>query len=108
MDRATPRTSSWASSFPMRTQRAMAAKKNSDGLSPVLAWIALLWLIEATDIVVTRTWHPTFAQGGPWSGGWLDAVFGIEPWTLKGLLCIPTAPLMHANWAHVGANSIGL
>src|SRR3954463_5047520 len=95
-------------------------KKASVGLSPVLAWIALLWLIELTDIVVTQTWHPDFAQDGDprrsvdlfaafaRGGGYLDALFGVQPLTLKGLLCIPTAPLMHANWAHLAANSIGL
>jgi membrane associated rhomboid family serine protease len=85
-------------------------KSKSLGLSPVLAWVALLWLIEAVDVVITQFWYPSFAQdpNNHLSGGYLDALLGIQPLTLKGLLCIPTAPLMHAGWAHLFANSIGL
>jgi membrane associated rhomboid family serine protease len=82
-------------------------KQRTDGLSPVLAWIAVLWLIQIADIALTQRFHPDLATER-WGGGWLGAMFGIEPLTLRGLLCIPTAPLMHANFAHLGANSIGL
>lgn len=81
----------------------------SGALSAVTAWIALLWLIEACDILLTKNLHPTFASSADaWSGGWLDAVFGIRPLTWEGLLRIPTAPLMHANLAHLAANSVAL
>ncbi len=82
----------------------MATKKEPSGLAAVTAWIALLWLIELTDVIVTRIEEP----GHGYTGGWLDVRLGIVPRTIHGLLCIPTAPLMHAGWAHLMANSLAL
>lgn len=54
--------------------------------------VGVLWLIEGVD---TLTNHA------------LDA-FGIRPWSLLGLDGILFAPLLHASFAHVAANSLPL
>jgi membrane associated rhomboid family serine protease len=51
-----------------------------------------LWLIEGVDTVSNHA---------------LDS-FGIHPWNVIGLDGILFAPLLHASWAHLAANSIPL
>jgi membrane associated rhomboid family serine protease len=53
--------------------------------------VALLWLLEAIDLLIFR--------------GRLDA-FGIRPRTLTGLRGIVFAPFLHAGFGHVAANTI--
>ncbi len=54
--------------------------------------VVVLWLIEGVD---TLTNHA------------LDA-FGIRPWSIVGLDGIVFAPLLHASFAHLAANSLPL
>ncbi|HSN12472.1 MAG TPA: rhomboid family intramembrane serine protease [Propionibacteriaceae bacterium] len=56
------------------------------------AVVVVLWLVEGVD---TLTNHA------------LDT-FGIRPWNLVGLDGIVFAPLLHASFAHVAANSLPL
>ncbi|MHB1008250.1 MAG: rhomboid family intramembrane serine protease [Propionibacteriaceae bacterium] len=62
------------------------------GAIVMAAVVVVLWLIEYVD---TLTNHA------------LDA-FGIRPWNLLGLDGIVFAPLLHASFAHVAANSLPL
>jgi membrane associated rhomboid family serine protease len=54
--------------------------------------VACLWLIEGIDTVSNHA---------------LD-LWGIRPWDLVGLDGIVFAPLLHASFAHVAANSVPL
>ena len=54
--------------------------------------VAGLWLIEGVDTITNHA---------------LDA-FGIRPWNLVGLDGIVFAPLLHASFAHLAANSVPL
>jgi len=54
--------------------------------------LAGLWLIEGIDTISNHA---------------LDA-FGIRPWNLVGLDGIIFAPLLHASFAHLAANSVPL
>jgi len=60
------------------------------GAVTMLSFIAVLYLIEAADQV---------------SGGWLDRN-GIRPLETDGLWGILFAPLLHANWSHLIANTV--
>ena len=53
--------------------------------------IALLWLLEAIDLLIFR--------------GRLDAL-GVRPRTLTGLRGIVFAPFLHAGFGHLAANTI--
>ncbi|WP_431805436.1 rhomboid family intramembrane serine protease [Microbacterium paraoxydans] len=57
--------------------------------SPVLL-LALMWLVQFADAVLPGTF----------------TVFGIRSWDLSGLGGIVLAPLLHASWAHLIANSV--
>jgi membrane associated rhomboid family serine protease len=57
----------------------------------MVVFLAVLWLIEAADQFVF--------------GGALDQD-GIEPRRVDGLVGILWAPLLHAGWAHLIANSL--
>jgi membrane associated rhomboid family serine protease len=54
--------------------------------------LAAMWGVELVD----------------WIGGrWLELdQFGIVPRRVSGLLGIPLAPLLHAGWSHLAANSL--
>lgn len=54
--------------------------------------VAALWLIEGIDTLSNHA---------------LD-LLGIRPWDLVGLDGILFAPLLHASWAHLAANSVPL
>ncbi|WP_073487385.1 rhomboid family intramembrane serine protease [Streptoalloteichus hindustanus] len=58
----------------------------------VLAWTALLYLIEFVDVVGFR--------------GRLDQWGGIRPLEVSGLDGVLFAPLLHANWEHLAANTL--
>lgn len=60
-------------------------------LSPV-ALLALMWLVQFVDAVLP----------GSFSG------FGLRSWDPAGLGGIVIGPLLHANWAHLIANSVPL
>lgn len=63
----------------------------------VVGWLALLWAIFIVDIVLRVVF-------GIWIAGWL----GLQPRNVDGLLGILTSHFLHANFAHITANSIGL
>lgn len=69
-----------------RTDRAGAAGKL------MLAWVALLWLIELVDLA---------------TGHALDA-YGITARTADGLTGIPLAPFLHFGFGHLASNSVPL
>lgn len=56
-------------------------------------FVAVLWAIELIDQLIL--------------GGYLDR-FGIRPRTISGLAAIPAAPFLHANFAHLLANTLPL
>lgn len=56
-------------------------------------FVAVLWVIELIDWLVL--------------GGYLDR-FGIRPRTMSGLAAVPAAPFLHANFAHLLANTLPL
>ncbi|MBN6192370.1 MULTISPECIES: rhomboid family intramembrane serine protease [Microbacterium] len=57
--------------------------------SPVLL-LAVMWLVQFADAVLP----------GSFTG------FGLRSWDLSGLSGIILAPLLHASWAHLIANSV--
>ncbi|MFD6815381.1 rhomboid family intramembrane serine protease [Microbacterium sp. NPDC060132] len=57
--------------------------------SPVLL-VAVMWLVQFADAVLP----------GSFTG------FGLRSWDLSGLSGIILAPLLHASWAHLIANSV--
>jgi membrane associated rhomboid family serine protease len=57
----------------------------------MLVFTAGLYVIEAVDVV---------------SGGALDQNYGIEPLEVNGLDGVLFAPLLHADWAHLVANTV--
>lgn len=61
------------------------------GAVTIVSFVALLWIIEAVDVVVFR--------------GGLDAD-GIRPLMFDGLWGILWAPLLHASWSHLIANTV--
>ncbi len=74
-------------------QVAPASKKRSSwmvGGATVVAFVALLYVVEAVDQV---------------SGSRLEQD-GIRPLEVDGLWGILWAPLLHANWAHLVANTV--
>lgn len=58
----------------------------------MLLFAAVLWAIEVVDLLVFQ--------------GALDVDGGIIPRQLDGLDGIAFSPLLHANWAHLGANTV--
>ncbi len=85
----------------------MAEATKSRGLSIIVAWIVVLWLIEFTDIALTMRFGPHQGHGA-WAGGFLDYLLGLQPRVLWGLIGIPCSPLLHGGFAHLAANSLGL
>lgn len=64
----------------------------------LLAFVALMWVIEAADQVLVAAIGPQQT---------LDQ-YGVSPLSLDGLLGILFQPLLHGDWAHLIGNSIGL
>ena len=60
------------------------------GGATIVSFIAVLYLIEAWDAVHHQELNND----------------GIRPWTVDGLWGILWAPLLHANWAHLMANTV--
>ncbi|GAC1395847.1 MAG: rhomboid family intramembrane serine protease [Mycobacterium sp.] len=77
----------------MSTSPATTAPKKRpawiSGGATILSFVALLYLIEAWDAVHHQELNND----------------GIRPWTGDGLWGIVWAPLLHANWAHLIANT---
>jgi membrane associated rhomboid family serine protease len=66
-------------------------------LTLVVGWLALLWAIFVVDIVLRAVF-------GIWIATWL----GLRPREIDGLIGIITSHFLHANFAHIAANSVGL
>jgi membrane associated rhomboid family serine protease len=75
---------------PRRTARVLPRNPVGSALF-MLLFTAGLYVIEAFDIV---------------SGHALDREYGIEPLEVDGLDGVLFAPLLHANWAHLMANTV--
>ena len=74
-----------------RTADSPRSSTFSRFLSPLLL-LALMWAIQFADAVLP----------GSFTG------FGLRSWDLSGLGGILLGPLLHANWAHLIANSVPL
>jgi membrane associated rhomboid family serine protease len=61
-------------------------------LRVVLQLVAVAWITALVDLQIL--------------GGSLRANFGIRPWTLKGLIGIPSAPFLHGDWEHIASNTV--
>lgn len=59
--------------------------------SPVVL-LALMWLVQIADALLPGSFTP----------------FGLRSWDPAGLAGIVVGPLLHANWAHLIANSVPL
>jgi membrane associated rhomboid family serine protease len=58
----------------------------------VLQMIAAAWIIAFVDFQLL--------------GNALNRSLGILPWTLRGLVGIPLAPLLHGDWNHLAGNTL--
>ena len=81
-------SSSRSSSLPAGQSRRRSVWTVAGGLA--LGFVALLWLLEIVDAT---------------SGYNLDDD-GVRPRSTVGLLGIAFAPLLHAGWAHLEANTL--
>lgn len=63
----------------------------------VVGWLAVLWVIFIVDMTLRGVF-------GIYIAGW----FGLRPREIDGLVGIVTSHFLHANLAHITANSIGL
>ncbi len=63
----------------------------------VVGWLAVLWVIFIVDIVLRAVFNI-------WIAGWL----GLHPRSVDSLVGIVTSHFLHANLAHITANSVGL
>ena len=63
-------------------------------VTTLLGWVGLLWVIEIVDWLLFRNQLPQF--------------FGIQPWSVRGLLGIICAPFLHGDFAHLLANTLPL
>jgi membrane associated rhomboid family serine protease len=79
------------SPVPARRARILPARPVRAALF-MIVFAALLWAIEAADLLVFH--------------GALDVDGGIIPRRLDGLDGIAFSPLLHANWAHLAANTV--
>jgi membrane associated rhomboid family serine protease len=87
-------------------------------LHQVLRWLAVLWLIEIADTVLSTILDPVDRQGNlVIHDGVLDMLGGLHPWDPQApfwpqLLRLPVgmfgAPLLHAGWQHLIQNSLAL
>ncbi|MFC5234816.1 rhomboid family intramembrane serine protease [Pseudonocardia zijingensis] len=75
---------------PRRTARVLPRNPIGSALF-MLLFTAGLYIVEAVDVVM---------------GGALDHNFGIEPLQTGGLDGVLFAPLLHADWAHLVANTL--
>ncbi len=63
----------------------------------VVSWLGFLWLVFAIDLALRYS-------ANIWIANWL----GLQPRKVDGLLGIITSHALHANFAHIIANSISL
>lgn len=92
----------------------MPRNEPAGALSQVISWLALLWSIELLDHLLT----PMLVSGAPvGQDGALDYIFGLHPWNhaaplgpqvLWAAIGTVGAPLLHAGWGHLIANSLAL
>ncbi len=77
--------------MPAETQNSDIARLKAVAVG-VTAFVALLWLIQAT-VAVT---------------GWDPGPLGLRPRDPSGLVGILTAPLVHGSWGHLFGNTLAL
>lgn len=92
----------------------MPRNEPTGALSQVISWLAVLWGVELLDHVLT----PLLLQGATLGqDGFLDFVFGLHPWNheaplgpqvLWAVIGTAGAPLLHAGWGHLIANSLAM
>ncbi len=92
----------------------MPRNEPAGALSQVISWLAVLWSIELLDHLLT----PMLVSGAPLGqDGALDYIFGLHPWNhaaplgpqlLWAAIGTVGAPLLHAGWGHLIANSLAL
>jgi membrane associated rhomboid family serine protease len=70
--------------------RAQTRAAWSQGALGAAAFVAVLWVLEVVDTVASHR---------------LDE-YGVQPREGEGLLGILFAPLLHAGWAHLAANTV--
>ncbi len=63
----------------------------------VVSWLSFLWVVFIVDVVLRAT-------SNIWIANWL----GLRPRDMDGLVGIVTAHMLHANLAHIVANSVSL
>lgn len=91
-----------------------ASRHPADDLRLVTGWVAVLWAIEILDVGLSLLLLPRTVPGWPWTGGYLDLLLGLHPWDLgrpgdlTGLVGVPCAPLLHAGFGHLAANTVAL
>ncbi len=80
------------------------------GLMTVVSWLAVLWVVELTDWVLTFVYGiPAMGvDPGGLGGGLLDYRYGLVPHSTRGLIGIAFAPLLHGGFQHLIANSLAL
>lgn len=67
-------------------------KSRINAVLTVAVFAATMWILEIVDFFLL--------------GGLLDRQFGIRAWVVDGLWTVLTAPFMHANPAHLTANTV--
>jgi membrane associated rhomboid family serine protease len=75
----------------------MGRREPASDFQIVASWLVLLWAIFLIDIVLRVKFHYQLAE-----------VFGLRPRETSGLIGIVTAHFLHANAAHLIANSVAL
>jgi membrane associated rhomboid family serine protease len=92
----------------------MPRNEPAGALSQVISWLAVLWGIELVDHLLTPMLVPGAHLG---QDGALDYLFGLHPWNhaaplgsqvLWAAIGTVGAPLLHAGWGHLIANSLAL
>lgn len=74
-----------------------ARREPAGDLTRVIGWLAVLWAVYILQIVLKAGFDYSLIQQ-----------WGLHPRSLRGLVGILTAPLLHAGWAHIVSNTLAL
>lgn len=77
---------------PRNTTNAQTASNALGRFASPIILLAVMWIVQIADAILP----------GSFTG------FGLRSWDLSGLGGIVLGPLLHANWAHLIANSVPL
>jgi membrane associated rhomboid family serine protease len=75
---------------PRNTANAPSTSRALGRFASPVVLLALMWLVQIADAILP----------GSFTG------FGLRSWDISGLGGIVLAPLLHANWGHLIANSV--